>query len=379
MAGIVAAIALAMVLTGQVDAPPNPVVPPPPASLAAPLPTVPDLVGLGVDAATAALDEAGFRGSAAVPAQRWIASAERPVGSVIAQRPAPGAALQEARIELEVSAGGPVVGFGDLPTEVRTWASTLPGFDEREPILLLPTPLGPAYKTDRWLFGTCDAVPLAAGSLPDPSYGEDCIVVATVSLAGVLPDGTPYEVTGLPEGEYVPEMASGVLVFAPEGASPQALGITRYTRQVPGVSPTVEWRSDTLAISAGEWTMEVAVYAELAAGPQRDQLVAAIHPQVVDDHLVISLDTPLRFQRPGELPSRLAVDYGAFRVVAGCVEGVDNYVCGSGGAIGIEGARSGFDVSGVSVRIGDAIVPHRETAWFVDPASGLRVISEPSV
>jgi hypothetical protein len=381
IAGTVAAIALTALVVGQVGPPPsNPVVPPPPASLAGPSPTVPDLVGLDVDAASAVLDGSGFRGPAAVPAQSWIASAEHPAGHVVAQWPASGSTLTQGRIEVEVSAGGPVVGSGDLPAEIRTWASTLPGFDEQEPILLVPTPHGPAYKTDRWLFGTCDAVPLAAGTLPDPSYGEDCIAVTKVSLSGVLPDGTSYEVTGLPEGEYVPVTASGGIVFAPAGHEPRALGITRYARQVPGVSPSVSWRdATTLVIAAGEWTMEVAVSPELAAGPQRDELLAAIDPQLVADHLVISLAPPLRFQRPGELPSRMAVEYGEFRVVAGCVAGVGNSRCGSGGAISVEGARSGFDVSGVSIRVGDAIVPHRETRWFVDPASGLRVISEPGV
>lgn len=378
LVGIVAVIALAVLVVVQVEAPPaNPVDPPPPVPLAGPSPTVPNLIGLEVGVAPALLDDAGFEGAAAVPAQSWIASADDPVGRVVAQWPAPGAPLGEGRIEVEVSAGGPVVALGDLPVAIRTWASSLPGFDAREPILLVPTPNGPAYKTDRWLFGSCDAVPLAASGLPDPSYGEDCITVSTVSLSGVLPDGTPFEVTGLPEGEYFPVTASGVVVFAPDGAPARALGITRYTRQVPGVSPSVEWRNDTLAIAAGEWTVEVAVLPELAAALERDELLAAIDPQIVDGHLVIALEPPLRFQRPDEVPSRLGVEYGEFRVVAGCVPGVGNSRCGSGGAISVEGARSGFDVSTVSVRIGDGMVPHRETPWFVDPASGMRVISEP--
>ena len=106
----------------------------------------------------------------------WIASNEAPAGIVLSQNPpADAALLVGGPVELEVSAGGPVVGFDELPDEVIAWLATIPlatvpfvlGF---EPILVVHTSHGVAYKTDQHLFGPCAAVRAAFGTFEDEHY-----------------------------------------------------------------------------------------------------------------------------------------------------------------------------------------------------------------
>ena len=106
----------------------------------------------------------------------WIANHEAPAGIILSQNPPAGAALGVGDpVELEVSAGGPSIEFDELPDEVVAWLATIPlatvpfvlGF---EPILVVHTSDGVAYKTDQRLFGPCAAVRAAFGTFEDEHY-----------------------------------------------------------------------------------------------------------------------------------------------------------------------------------------------------------------
>lgn len=353
--------------------------PPPP--IAAPAPQVPDVVGLRIQELSTAMSEAGFTGDSANPRQRWIANATVPEGVIVEQDPAPRSVLMDGRLDVVISAGGPVVGFADIPPDVRAWAATLPGFDSSEPVMIRATAAGPVYKTDTWLFGECEPVALAAETFPDGSYGEDCIVRITTDVSGVMPDGTTFAISDLPAGSYRAEGLSGAVMIGDE-AGYVTLGIARYGRIQGLAAPNVEWLEDVLRVEAGGWYAEISVRGNLVQDDgTRDELAAAIHPGLVDGYLVIALDSPLRFQGPGEAPSRVGVDFGSFRVVAGCVTGVTNVVCDASRSISVEGATSGFELTGVTVRADepvtfDGAVGTRDAegrVTVVEESSGLEV------
>ena len=106
----------------------------------------------------------------------WIANNDVPFGIVVSQSPPAGSPLLVSHpVELEVSAGGPAVGFDELPDAVVAWLATVPlaaapfvlGY---EPILVVRTSKGTAYKTDQHLFGPCAAVRAAYGTFEDEHY-----------------------------------------------------------------------------------------------------------------------------------------------------------------------------------------------------------------
>jgi hypothetical protein len=109
--------------------------------------------------------------------QRTIYQAnDAPEGTVIAQEPAPGTPLDEVTgWSLTVSAGGPVVRGDQLPEDVAAFASTLPGFDRGEPLVVREMAAGTVYKSDRWLFGLdCAAVDEAYRTFADSRYDTAC-------------------------------------------------------------------------------------------------------------------------------------------------------------------------------------------------------------
>jgi hypothetical protein len=327
-------------------------------ALAAPGPRVPDLSGMRIEEARDALIEAGFVGEQQVLRERWLASEAVATGQVTSQTPTPGTPLAEGRrVTVEVSSGGPVVRFDSIPADIRSWAAGLPGFDPAEPVLVRATAAGFAYKTDGWLFGDCTPVALAVETFPDSSYGEECMVRTTVTVTGVLPDGTGYEVGGLPGGGYPPEGASGAIMFDRDGGA-APLGVIRYDRTANAGPALVEWRDSELHIAADTWSVVVLVNNDtVPAADQalRDRLALAIHPRIAGEYVLLELDAPLRFQTPGEVPSRLSVNHGSFRVVVGCVTGVRNVVCDPSGALSVEGAHTGFDLAGVTVTLADPV------------------------
>lgn len=108
---------------------------------------------------------------------RSIASDAIPVGVIAAQHPAPGTPLDQIDGEwtLDVSDGGPLTSFDELPPDVANFAQTLDGFERNELIIMRSTAQGVAYKTDDWLFGLeCAAVKLAYRTFLDGDYLTAC-------------------------------------------------------------------------------------------------------------------------------------------------------------------------------------------------------------
>lgn len=105
----------------------------------------------------------------------WVANDASPEDTVLSQDPPAGDELEPGeRVNISVSAGGTVIGFGDVPPAAAEFTTTLDDFDPVEPILRTDTEGGVAYKTDKWLFGPCPAVRLAYRTYGDPSYGDSC-------------------------------------------------------------------------------------------------------------------------------------------------------------------------------------------------------------
>lgn len=98
-----------------------------------------------------------------------------PEGDVVSQDPAPGTPVPEGSLVVVImSGGGPVTSWPQIPDEARAFTGTLPGYRTTEPIRLVRTSVGEAYKVDAWLYGPCAAVDEAARVLLDPSYDARC-------------------------------------------------------------------------------------------------------------------------------------------------------------------------------------------------------------
>lgn len=140
----------------------------------------PALVGLTVEEAFDALRSSGFSGQPALVRSRYIANNSTPAGVVIAQDIPPETVVAAGTaVPIEVSAGGPAVESQELPASTQLFALALPGFDPEEPILVVDTAAGIAFKTDRWLFGHCPAVDAAYRTFADPEYGTSCEVASS--------------------------------------------------------------------------------------------------------------------------------------------------------------------------------------------------------
>ena len=135
---------------------------------------VPGLVGTPVSEAGDLLRAAGMVDP--LWDSRWIADDSIPAGIVTAQAPSPNMTIApNTTIAITVSAGGPAISFDELPDHVAEWlTSTRRSPFGAEPILVVDTAQGVAYKTDTLLFGPCDAVDAAYRTFQDPIYNDRC-------------------------------------------------------------------------------------------------------------------------------------------------------------------------------------------------------------
>lgn len=103
---------------------------------------------------------------------RWLANDAAPL-TVFWQSPPAGTVLT-VEPEIWVSVGGPIVALAALPLADRAVAERLK-LDGSEPLQIIPTAAGPAYKVDLFLFAhDCRAVDLAYRTSIDPSYSDVC-------------------------------------------------------------------------------------------------------------------------------------------------------------------------------------------------------------
>lgn len=125
-----------------------------------------------------------------VQTTRYIADDTVGAGIVLDQEPPPGVALDTVESwTLTVSAGGPVTSFDDLPPDLRALAASLDGYDRSEPVLVLETDEGVAYKTDEWVLSrNCEDDP-AYRRTPDTEYRWACPEIGNAAEQGEAPTG----------------------------------------------------------------------------------------------------------------------------------------------------------------------------------------------
>lgn len=106
----------------------------------------------------------------------YVANETVPSGIVVSQSPPAGTPLASAGAwTLEISDGGPVVLAGDLPADVLDFARAQTALEPDDPLLVIETDLGIAYKNDTLLFGlSCSAVDEAYRSSVDSRYDSAC-------------------------------------------------------------------------------------------------------------------------------------------------------------------------------------------------------------
>ena len=106
---------------------------------------------------------------------KWIPNDEVPEGIVLSQAPPGGVSIPEySPIEVEISAGGPILSWPELPQLLKTWISDSNPYWYQylrfETYVGVDTELGTAYKSDALLFGPCGAVRSAFGIFQDEHY-----------------------------------------------------------------------------------------------------------------------------------------------------------------------------------------------------------------
>ncbi|NNF65544.1 MAG: PASTA domain-containing protein [Acidimicrobiia bacterium] len=274
---------------------------------------VPDVVGLDVAAAEQLLGSAGFTRRTV---RTWVSNELTPAGTVISQSPEQGLSV-DAPVELLISTGGPTVSFQSLPTEAQD-AATGANIAPDDTVLVLETAVGHAYLSAGVLFGQCAATELVSSEVARRE--ERCITTDTSTVAGWLPDGTNFSVTGLPAGEYLPRAVAGVImVDLPDGTS-RPLGAHSHRRlrsdsvaafeSGTGVSWPVNGQ---LEIVGGAFAIDIDVdgrVMEMLGDDANLTILDSIDPVAVDEFLIVRLSPPLRWQRDGEVPGAISVGLG---------------------------------------------------------------------
>lgn len=280
--------------------------------------TMPTLVGRSIEDARRSLAEVDVRGITI----RWIAD-EREEGTVTDQQPAVGDELApSATVTIIVSAGGPSVGWAGLPPTLREWVRRFAGFDIGEPVRVVETDVGPAFKIDGLLFGTCDAVAAAEGRFQDLVFDAACLGDRLVTVEGRFPDGTPYRVTGLPPEDDYALMQAFVPVILDRGSSMDPIGLATLQRGGRGdADPSVDPVTGRVTASSGVWSLDLQMDRSLWEALDdrtRKDVASALHLSVVDGSPVLELETPLGFATGNVSPVRFENMHGPFTVSFGC-------------------------------------------------------------
>jgi len=152
-------------------------------------------------------------------------------------------------------------------------------------------------------------------------------------VAGVLLDGTAYELSGAGDDRTVTGVWGVVAVDVASGKS-LPLGVHRYG---PGTGSSGEgsWDGGVLTVPAGEGMVAIDVSDRVldVLGPgARDLLATRIAGRSENGLPVLELSPPLRFAGDDEAPSALEVQYGTFAVRRGC-GGSPGSVCSPDGAV----------------------------------------------
>lgn len=289
--GAVCATVVAMVLLGSIGSPvesASDITSPPPLPIA----VMPDLSGRNLIAAGNLLREAGLDPTILDRAE-WIADAWIPVGGVSTQTPAPGANIFDPEeVSLVMSSGGPAIGWDDLPVGIQKLVFQTDSLDRSEPVLVVETGSGRAYKTDNLLFGGCAAVDRVKDTFYDLEFNALCPTSPPETIVGWLGDGAMFAIDGLPRQNYL-DIASA-MTLGPAHPLGRQLWSTSTRRQ----APTVAVEGQMIRVMGGYQRFSVSVPPDSDLTPEA--IADLITPTDIRGNLVVSLAPPLAFySKPG--------------------------------------------------------------------------------
>lgn len=280
-----------MVLLGSIGSPvesASDITSPPPLPIA----VMPDLSGRRLIAAGNLLREAGLDASSLERA-RWIADSRIPVGGVSIQTPAPGANIFDpSEVVLVMSSGGPAIAWDDLPIGIQELVGKTDSLDRSEPVLVVETGSGRAYKTDNLLFGGCAAVDRIKDSFYDLDFQDVCPVSPVEPIVGWLGDGAMFAIEGLPRQNYL-DVASAMTL-----GPAHSLGRQLWSASTHRQAPTVAVDGQKVRVMGGYQSFALSVPPDSDLTPEA--IADLITPIDIRGNLVVSLTAPLAFySKPG--------------------------------------------------------------------------------
>ncbi len=280
------AVVAAWLLLGSIDSPT-----PTPAELTTPprlaIAIMPDLRGSSLIGAGNQLRDAGLD-RRAVERASWIANPQVKVGTVSAQTPPAGAQVFDYdEIDLVLSSGGPTITWDEVPMTMKDLLNEVASPDLDEPILVLNTEAGTAYKIDDLLFGGCMAVDLTKDALYDRTFERVCPAPVITPIVGWLGDGAMYAIDGLPEQEYL-DVGSAISLGPDQPFGRQLWSISPHRR-----APRVEVDDRTVRVVGGFYSFVLKVPEDSQLSPEEvGQLIA---PTDIRGNLVVDLSPPLSY------------------------------------------------------------------------------------
>ncbi len=285
------ALVAAWILLGSIESPtPNPAELTTPPRLA--IAVMPDLRGSSLIGAGNQLRDAGLDRKA-VERASWIANPQVKVGTVSAQTPPAGAEVFDYdEIDLVLSSGGPTITWDEVPLTMKDLLNEVASPDLDEPILVLNTEAGTAYKTDDLLFGGCTAVDLTKDSLYDREFGKVCPAPLITPIVGWLGDGAMYAIGGLPQQDYL-DVGSAISLGPDQPFGRQLWSISPHRR-----APRVEVEDRTVRIIGGFYSFVLKVPEDSQLSPE--EVGQLITPTDIRGNLVVDLSPPLSYySKPG--------------------------------------------------------------------------------
>ena len=285
------AVIAAWLLLGSIDSPipePPELTTPPPVAIA----VMPDLRGSSLISAGNQLRDAGLD-RRAIDRARWIANPEVEIGTVSAQNPPAGTEVFDYdEVDLVLSSGGPTITWEQVPTTMKILLNGVARPHPDEPVLVLSTEAGEAYKTDDLLFGDCVAVDLTKDSLYDRTFGKLCPAPSITPIVGWLGDGAMYAIDGLPEQDYL-DIGSAISLGPDQPLGRQLWSISSSRR-----TPLVEVDDRTVRVIGGFHKFVLKIPEDSQLSPNEvGQRITALD---IRGNLVVGLSPPLSFYpKPG--------------------------------------------------------------------------------
>jgi hypothetical protein len=253
---------------------------------------MPDLRGSSLIGAGNQLRDAGLD-RRVVDRASWIANPQVKIGTVSAQTPPAGAEVfDHDEIDLVLSSGGPTITWDEVPMPMKDLLNEVVSPNLDEPILVLNTEAGTAYKIDDLLFGGCTAVDLTKDSLYDRTFEKVCPEPVIAPIVAWLGDGAMYAIDGLPEQEYL-DVGSAISLGTNQPFGRQLWSISPHRR-----APRVEVKDRTVRIVGGFYSFVLKVPEDSQLSPEEvGQLIA---PTDIRGNLVVDLSPPLSYySKPG--------------------------------------------------------------------------------